>query len=485
MKSTHLMRVFVGILVYLHHSALANEPIPVTKMFQPSQMLYPNPERGWITHRLSNNLWGIQNLRNSTEKVSLILIQIDLSAYVNSSHIGQSKLNEIRTALNQCRQQGLKVLLRSAYDWHGALAPDPKDIEIMKNHVLDMKPIYYEYEYLIVAVEMGMFGSWGEMHSSSHSTITTKLYYPIQTGPLRQIHATYMLALPPRLSVLVRRPYYIRQLFNDNKPLTAAEAYSELPKARTGYHNDAYLTDITDGGTFGPGLTRAQELTYINQLTRFSFFGGESYGTPNGAYNNGNNAMLESRQQHMTYLHRDYYKPIYAAWGNAVQDEFTRQLGYRFQFNSLSYSKSVAPGGIFHFSLKLQNTGFSAMHLRRPVNLIMDTGRTTNNRIRYETTLNVDCRTWTPEANTITIEGKLRIPATTKEGTWNLYLALPDSSNQLQNDARYAVQFANMRVWNDDGTNLLADDISITSSAAGSRTNDNTYGILEIVTLTS
>ena len=475
MKEIHVRMLLLGLLVSPWQIASGNEPVPVTKIFESTQAVFANPERGWITHRFSDDLWGLSNLRNSAEKVSLVLIKIDISAYVNSAHIGQSKLNEIRTALNNCRQQGVKTLLRSAYAWDEMLAPDPKNIETIKTHVMDMKPIYIEYEDIIVAVEMGMFGPWGEMHSSSHSTVNTKLYYPVATGALKQVHATYMLALPSKRSVLVRRPYYIRQLFNDDKPLTSAEAYGNTPKARTGYHNDAYLASIDDGGTFGAGWSRAQELTYINKMTQYAFFGGESFGTPNDAYNNAKNALVESKQQHMTYLHRDYQKSIYDAWGSSGKEDFTRKLGYRFELKNLSYTREVAPGGILHFSLKLQNTGFSAMHLNRPVNLILENGKVGSERIKYQTTLTVDPRTWTPEIQSISIDRKFRIPAMAKEGIWQLRITLPDASVSLQTDGRYAVRFANANMWNDDGTNLLANDISIKASASGSRTTDNVF----------
>ena len=474
MNDRSLILWLFALLVTPSIHTMAAEPTVVTKTFQPSQALFANPERGWITHRFSNDIWGVNDLRDSAEKVSLLLIKIDLSSDVNSAHIRPSKLTEIRTALNTCRQQGLKVVMRSAYSWDHVLAPEPKSLETIKAHIMDMKPIYAEYEGIILAVEMGMFGPWGEMHSSQYSTTNTQFYYPVETNALRQVHSAYMAALPVGRSVLVRRPYYIRQIFNDNTPLPAGEGYSGTGKARTGYHNDAYLASVDDEGTFEVGWSRAQELTYINKMTQFAFFGGESFGKPNDTYNNAKNALLESQQQHMTYLHRDYSKPIYNAWGS-VREDFTRRLGYRFELKSLGYSKEVAPGGILSFTLQLQNTGFSAMHLRRPVNLILDNGKTGADRINYRTILSVDSRTWTPEAYVITIDRKLRIPATIAEGVWKLFLALPDNDPQLQNDVRYAVRFGNDNVWNVDGTNLLADNVLITASAPGSRTQDKIF----------
>ncbi|UJR12648.1 hypothetical protein I4U23_016822 [Adineta vaga] len=475
MKNQLVVVFLFGFLMSLLDETWAIEPTIVTKTFTSSQALFANPERGWITHRFSDDLYGINSLRNSAEKLSLVLIKIDISAYKNSSHIGQMKLTEIRSALNNCRQQGLKVIMRSAYSWDSVLAPEPKSIATVQTHIMDMKPIYYEYEDIIVAVEMGMFGPWGEMHSSYFSTTNTEFYYPIKTTALKQVHSTYMSALPITRSVIVRTPYYIRQIVGSDIPLSSAEAYTNTGKARTGYHNDAYLASSDDEGTFSYGWSRAKELTYINQMTRYAFFGGESFGTPNSKYNNAQNAMLESKQQHMTYLHRDYYTPIYNAWGTSVKQDFTRKLGYRFELKSLSYSQEVAPGGILAFSLKVQNTGFSAMHLTRPVNLILDNGKTGSARIKYQTTLSVNPRNWTPEGNVTSIDRKLRIPANINQGVWQLLLILPDSNALLQTDVRYTVQFANENIWNADGTHVLTKDISIRSSAQGSRTNETKF----------
>ncbi|CAF1315669.1 unnamed protein product [Adineta ricciae] len=430
------------------HNALAAEPPSVTKTFAAAQTFFANPERGWITHRFSDDIYDVNSLRSSVEKVSLLLIKIDISAYRNSSHIGQSKLNEIRSVLATCRQQGLKAIMHSAYSWDLVLAPELKNLETVKAHIMDMKPIYYEYEDIIVAVEMGMFGPWGEMHSSYFSTTNTALFYPIKTSALREVHATYMSTLPTTRSVILRTPYYIRQVFNSDIPLSSAEAYSKNPKARTGYHNDAYLASSSDEGTFDYGWSRAQELAYIGQMTRYAFFGGETFGTPNSAYNKAQNALAESKQQHMTYLNRDYNPPIYNAWGTAVKQEFTRKLGYCFQLQSLSHSKEVVPGGILSFSLKLQNIGFAAMHLTRPVKLTLDNDKTGNARITYNTTLSVDPRTWTPEANVISIDRKLCVPVNIKEGVWRLLLTLPDVSTRLQSDVRYTVRLANKNIWN-------------------------------------
>ncbi|CAF1587692.1 unnamed protein product, partial [Didymodactylos carnosus] len=436
MKKLHLHPLIFGVLLGSWCNSYATEPLSVKKRYAPSRSLFANPERGWIVHRFLNDMWGLDELRDSKENVSLILIKIDISADRNSEHIGQGKLMEIKSGLEKCRTHGLKAILRSAYGWTNTSFPDPKNIQTIVTHVLDMKPIYNAFKDIIIAVEMGMFGPWGEMHSSTHSTINDKPDYPIKASALKSVHKAYMSALPRTRSVLLRRPAYVRQIFDSDQPLMSSDAYKNTAKARTGYFNDGYLNSEDDAGTFNKTWGRERELTYVNQMTRYTFFGGETYGTPNGNYNNAHNALLESKQQHMTYLHRDYDPLIYFAWGSSIKDDFTRQLGYRFQLESLSYSQQVAPGGIFTFHLKMWNVGFAAMHLHRPVSLILDNAKTGRENINYSASLQVDPRNWTPEAGLISIDRKFRIPARIKEGTWRLLLALPDDNPQLKNDSR-------------------------------------------------
>lgn len=78
----------------------------------------------------------------------------------------------------------------------------------------------------------------------------------------------------------------------------------------------------------------------------------------------------------MIYLNRHDNQSVYAAWSSAIQQSFTRQLGYGFELKSLCYSLKVVPGGVFHFCLKFQNVGFAAVHLHRYVYLILDNSKT-------------------------------------------------------------------------------------------------------------
>jgi len=318
---------------------------------------------------------------------------------------------------------------------------------------------------------MGMFGPWGECHSSSHSKVSTELYYPVQTSALKTVFDAFIQALPAEKQVIIRRPYYIREILNTDTPLPDSAAYTNTNQARSGYHNDAYLNSADDGGTFAHGWSRSQELTYISQMTKHTFFGGETFGTPNSTYNNYSNALYESELQHMTYLNIDYQTSIYDVWDSSGKDTFTRRLGYRFVLNSIEYSEEVSPGGIFHLIINLKNTGFSSPHLLRPVELILKLGIT-----ELKATVSVDPRFWNREEDNIIIDRRFKIPANIQTGNWEVYLNLPDKALSIFSNPAYSIRFANNNVWIPaSGYNKIIDSVPIHQDAPGQTTTETSF----------
>ena len=58
------------------------------------------------------------------------------------------------------------------------------------------------------------------------------------------------------------------------------------------------------------------------------------------------------------------------------------------------------------------------------------------------------------------------IPSDVEEGSYDLYLWMPDRHESIKNDPRYAVRFGNKNVWDDNtGYNDLNASITISNSA--------------------
>ena len=52
---------------------------------------------------------------------------------------------------------------------------------------------------------------------------------------------------------MLRYPALKQSIFGTTTPLTAAQAYDGSPMARTGHHNDCFLSSANDVGTYNRG----------------------------------------------------------------------------------------------------------------------------------------------------------------------------------------------------------------------------------------
>jgi hypothetical protein len=103
------------------------------------------------------------------------------------------------------------------------------------------------------------------------------------------------------------------------------------------------------------------------------------------------------------------------------------------------------------------------MYNYRPVYLVLKNAQHT-----YSLPLQADPRKWTAEAGTITINEAPDLPATMAEGTYQMYLHLPDAYESLAGDTRYAVRFANLNVWDQNtGMNNLGASVEVVSGGEG------------------
>lgn len=80
------------------------------------------------------------------------------------------------------------------------------------------------------------------------------------------------------------------------------------PQARIGLHNDCFLADDTDVGTYPDG---EPQRSYIRQLSAVTPFGGETCQPPDPAQarNSCADILREGAEYHVSYLGEDYYTP--------------------------------------------------------------------------------------------------------------------------------------------------------------------------------
>ena len=136
-------------------------------------------------------------------------------------------------------------------------------------------------------------------------------------------------------------------------------------------------------------------------------------------------------------------------WG-----ELKKRFGYRFVLRHAKIPQTAWRGTAFDLTVKLVNRGFAPMVNARPVYIVLEQK---SGNAKHLIKVASDPRKWFPdEAVELRVHDVL--PATLPAGRYNVSLWLPDKSDTLREDPRYAVRMANDRVWmSESGYNRLGE----------------------------
>jgi len=431
------------------------------RVFRESREAFPNPERGFYAPRSSGRMGRLDELRK--QGISLLLVEMNLRDFKDRD-LTPEKLGELRLAFAAARKNGLKVIFRAAYGFTNRdYRADPKDMARILGHIRQLGSVMREDRDVLCGVQAGFLGPWGEWHGSNWGD-------PPSLEARRQVLFALLDAVPTPVTVQVRRPMFIRDIFADQPggfDLTDRTAFSGSRLARTGWHDDAFLALPDDMGTYAQrGWNRQRELEWCSQQGRFTPFGGETVGS--AARTPVDQAIHEMELLHATYLNIAYHPRVLRQWKEAkYRDEtaflqIARRLGYRFVAQRITYPPEVKAGESFRFELTLKNVGFASPMLPRDVAIgLWCAGEAMPARklILKE----ADPRRWGPEAGTIQLKAEIPVPAELRHGKWRLAISFTDPSDRLRDDGRYAIRLGNEDVpfSEQDGWNILADDIIV------------------------
>jgi hypothetical protein len=421
--------------------------------YREGKQAFPNPERGFYAPRMSDRMNRLDGLRG--RGITLLLVEIDLKAFKDRD-LTEGKLDEVRAAFDEARRHGLKVIVRAAYGFTGRdYRADPEDMSRILGHIRQLGEVYQEQSDVLYAVQAGFLGPWGEWHGSNWGD-------PPSLEARRAVLFGLLDVVPAPISVQIRRPMFIRDIFAD-EPADAA-ALDGSRRSRTGWHNDAMLSPPSDMGTYAqPGWDRDRELRWCASVGRHAPFGGEtvplSEETPIGQ------VVEELELLHASYLNSAYHRGTLEGWreaeylGESGLEHIDRRLGYRLVADRLQYTPVAKPGGEVQAELELHNVGFASPYLPREVALVLSQGERTYRAVLED----VDPRSWDPEAGSVTLAGAVPIPAEAPRGRWRLGLHLADPSPRLRDDGQYAIRLASEGIAFEEssGLNVLAEDLEI------------------------
>ncbi len=354
-------------------------------------------------------------------------------------------LDGLDQAFAHAREGGVKLVLRFAYNAgpYPHSKPDANLPRILQ-HIHQLTPVLQRNADVIAWLQAGFIGAWGEWHTSTHG---------LDKDPEAKKAVVWALldALPRTRMVQIRYPTDLRRWFP--VPLQPEQAYTGLPQARLGFHNDCFLSSEDDVGTYNRDgrNTRKEDEAYLAQSTQYTPAGGETCQVY-PPLQTCDVAIAEMERLHFQALNRVYNKRVIRNWKReGCFYEIQRRLGYRFVLEDATFPTEIIPGSELEVTLHVRNEGFATPVNPRPLYLVLDGPETY--RLSIPTT---DPRQWAPGRRELTLA--VQLPPFMPQGSYRLALWLPDAMESLQDDPRYSIRFANEGVWNEErGWNLLGE----------------------------
>jgi hypothetical protein len=422
--------------------------------YQGHDSLICNPERGFMHFTEVSSGGAYNNLDVNTllsyreEGITLIYRGFYLEDFT-ASDISGDFLIGMKRDFDILRQAGMKAIVRFSYCESMTKPYGDAPINIVLRHIQQVKPILQENSDVILVVQAGFIGAWGEWYYTDHYSFSPGVIFPEHWALRRQIVNALLDAVPANRQIEVRTPKYKQQLLENDQPVSEQQAYSDLPIARIAHHNDCFVSSADDYGTYDDTLV---EKPYLEADTKYTMIGGETC-NPSPPYSDCPNSLFEMRRFHWTYLNWDYNVQLLNGWRNqGCFPEVENKLGYRYRMVEADIQDSARPGGEFKVIIKMINEGWSNPVNPRKLELVIREQATENEYI-YDVTEDIRFR---PLGEEFTMTINAGIPQGIKEGDYSVFLNLPDPGFSLRFEPFYSIRTANTGTWeSNSGMNSL------------------------------
>jgi len=388
--------------------------------------------------------------------------------------------------------------------------PGHEDKNWVQYHLWQLGNVFSDFEDCIMAVKGGIFGPWGEMHSSSYAR-TREGYHWLLKALLGYVPASRsILVHAGGVMAWYNIEYGTDYSFTNLMPAPARGT----PAQRFGMFSDSYSAgsggDVpNDNGSLSEGYSligtgdqghfdRNNALTWIRNQN--SFYGGETVGpgSDNNIYPRFPNVIYEAAYAQTTHLNTSYNQRTYKLWGDFVynkenvtkpftppHDGVTRtaifdpvyngrngmeymrdRLGYRLVLREAKASDPVKQNGTLMFEGKIQNVGFGNVVNKKNVSIIL---KAKNGSNTYTVLTNLDARDWRPDLDSragntawrdLNFSINMGAFGKVSPGDYDIFLKINDPKETSTN--KRCIQFANHDIWD---TSLSANLIGSTTVA--------------------
>lgn len=403
-----------------------------TVSYQPDETNFLNPERGFHGNAEILDETDLSWIRDNGH--SLVRAYIRLDDYRDKA-LPDSFLNEIRAGLANARPAGIKVILRFSYNF--GIDEDDASLAQVEQHIDQLQSILEEYQDVIVVLQAGFIGAWGEWHNSSNGLDTPE--------NKAKILADLLDTFPNSRMVQLRYPGDLIDNYPD--PLTTNQAFSGSDVARIGHHNDCFLSSDTDVGTYWPIERKEEFQTYLAQMSAYTPVGGETCQVSIDEHRTDCPTTLDELARfHWSYLNNDFYQGDIDRWqAEGCYLEIAKRLGYRYRLLEASVVDQAQAGDSVSLSLKMTNDGFARLYNARPAELSLINQA---NGVEHSLIIQSDVRFWLPgPGETKNLGVSVNLPTDLPASSYDLHLNLPDAAPTLRSRPNYSIRLANQDVW--------------------------------------
>lgn len=405
---------------------------------------FTNPERGfYVFHETSSrnsNVLSLSNLENlRKDGITLVYTAYTMPDYRDKA-IPQDFMDRIVTNMETLREGGCKAIVRFRYTNNQDDLPWDAPKDILHGHIAQLQPVFEEYADVIAVLEAGFIGVWGEWYYTENYNFRPS---PEEYGPRREVLDALLNALPKERMVLVRYPAAKLYSFGINytDTVSAATAYDQSDLSRVGFHNDCFLADQDDRGTFGGNRNFRR---YWEWESKYLPMGGETCAP--SSFSECSNALEDMARYHWSFLNMSYHPGVINDWRtNNCLEEIKQRLGYRFVLTEGTFSNNLSVGEVFEMKLHLKNVGFAAPYNPRNAKLILVS--TANSNEKYTIDLGIDPLFWFG-GEEFDIAANVTITEQMKGKEFDVCLHFPDPQETLAEDPRFSIRLANDNVWN-------------------------------------
>ena len=405
-----------------------------------------NPDQGFYrpVYVKINENGAMYNKDVINSQTQLYHLRCDISAFSEAVNKAADKpvtdeaLKGLDALLFCLKENDKNAIVRFAYDpgYSGSADKEPA-LDVMLGHVESVCSVLNRYVNTVTAIETGLIGPWGEMHTSAAAN-------PAHITPLINAFLTAASEIP----VLVRTPEMIYNYINVSEDKVEEISISPDEKAyRLGLYNDGYLGSESDLGTYS---NRERDINFLSVQNAHLPFGGEVT-VPDSPLHNIEACLPEMNKIHLSYLNTEWDNRVIEKWKKTFYTEacglekqyynktaFTyiqNRMGYRFVLKNLVFTCSATSEKL-NVRLKLQNLGFGNLNRNKRAKLIF--------------TDSTGAVAFIADYGEIAVKDELEfnVEHGLESGKYDVYLRI--YGEELQSAPLYCVKFANDGLWNDE-----------------------------------